>query len=109
MEKNCAIAYMGYRKVEVQSLDLPKLVGPADRKCNHEAILKIVTMNICGSDHHIYRGRFSAPQGMVLEHEILATLSRWDPMWSSPDDMPAFNREMIALSSQGRKQARRVA
>ena len=28
-----------------------------------------MTTNICGSDLHIYRGRFAAPEGMVLGHE----------------------------------------
>ena len=75
VEKNCAIAYMGSRKLEVQSLGFPKLVRPADRKCSHGAILKILTTNICGSDHHIYRSRFPAPQRTVLGHEIPATFS----------------------------------
>ena len=61
---------MGPRKLEVQNLDFPKLVDPRGNKCAHGVILKIVTTNICGSDQHIYHGRFAAPQGMVLGHEM---------------------------------------
>jgi glutathione-independent formaldehyde dehydrogenase len=61
---------MGPRKLEVQNLDYPKLAGPKGRKCDHGAILKIVATNICGSDQHIYRGRFPAPKGMVMGHEM---------------------------------------
>lgn len=61
---------MGPWKLEVQNLDFPKLVDPRGNKCDHGVILKIVTTNICGSDQHIYHGRFAAPQGMVLGHEM---------------------------------------
>jgi glutathione-independent formaldehyde dehydrogenase len=70
MASNRGVVYMGPRKVEVQSLDYPKLEGPGGRKCDHGVIHKVVATNICGSDQHIYRGRFVAPQGMVLGHEI---------------------------------------
>jgi glutathione-independent formaldehyde dehydrogenase len=36
----------------------------------HGVILKIVTTNICGSDQHMVRGRTTAPQGLILGHEI---------------------------------------
>ena len=41
----------------------------ADLKCDHGVILKLVVTNICGSDQHIYRGRFPTPVGMILGHE----------------------------------------
>lgn len=69
MAGNRAIAYMGPRKLEIQNLHYPKLVGPGGRKCEHGVILKQVVTNICGSDQHIYRGRFPAPAGMILGHE----------------------------------------
>lgn len=69
MATNRAVAYMGPRKVEIQNLDFPKLVDPRGKDCHHGVILKIVTTNICGSDQHIYRGRFPAPKGMILGHE----------------------------------------
>ena len=33
-------------------------------------ILKVVSTNICGSDQHMVRGRTTAPEGLVLGHEI---------------------------------------
>src|ERR1700747_2782496 len=69
MASNRGVAYMGTGKVEVQSIDFPKLVI-GSRKCEHGVILKIVCTNICGSDQHMVRGRTTAPEGLVLGHEI---------------------------------------
>jgi glutathione-independent formaldehyde dehydrogenase len=49
MAGNRAIAYMGPRKLEIQNLDYPKLVGPGGRKCDHGVIIKLIVTNICGS------------------------------------------------------------
>src|SRR6202140_3175722 len=69
MASNRGLAYMGPGKVEVQSIDFPKL-ALGNRKCNHGVILKIVSTNICGSDEHMVRGRTTAPHGLILGHEI---------------------------------------
>ena len=69
MASNRGVLYMGPGKVEVQSIDYPKL-QMGSRKCEHGVILKIVTTNICGSDQHMVRGRTTAPTGLVLGHEI---------------------------------------
>src|SRR6266852_3478893 len=69
MASNRGLAYMGPGKVEVQSIDFPKL-ALGSRKCEHGVILKIVCTNICGSDQHMVRGRTTAPAGLVLGHEI---------------------------------------
>ena len=64
---------------EVETIDYPKLelqdgpgVNPANvgRKTPHGVILKVVSTNICGSDQHMVRGRTTAPEGLVLGHEI---------------------------------------
>jgi glutathione-independent formaldehyde dehydrogenase len=60
---------MGTGKVEIQSIDFPKL-ALGSRKCEHGVILKIVATNICGSDQHMVRGRTTAPKGLILGHEI---------------------------------------
>src|ERR1700757_3880514 len=70
MTKNRVITYQGPRKLELQTFEFPKLIGPKGEKCDHGAILKVVVTNICGSDQHIYRGRFPVPKGMVLGHEM---------------------------------------
>src|SRR5207344_1361973 len=69
MASNRGVAYMGPGKVEVQSIDFPKL-ELGSRKCEHGVILKIVSTNICGSDQHMVRGRTTAPLGLILGHEI---------------------------------------
>jgi glutathione-independent formaldehyde dehydrogenase len=79
---------MGPGKVEVQTIDYPKLelqdgpgVNPANigRKCNHGVILKTLTTNICGSDQHMVRGRTTAPHNLVLGHEILGEVIETGP------------------------------
>ena len=69
MASNRGVVYMGPGKVEIQSIDFPKL-ALGSRKCEHGVILKIVTTNICGSDQHMVRGRTTAPPGLILGHEI---------------------------------------
>jgi glutathione-independent formaldehyde dehydrogenase len=70
MASNRGVVYLGPGKVEVQSIDYPKLQNPAGKKLDHAVILKIVSTNICGSDQHMVRGRTTAPAGLVLGHEI---------------------------------------
>src|SRR5229473_986400 len=69
MANNRGVVYVGPGKVEVQSIDFPKL-ALGSRKCEHGVILKLISTNICGSDQHMVRGRTTAPAGMVLGHEI---------------------------------------
>ena len=69
MALNRGVAYMGPGNVEIQSIDFPEL-ALGDRKCEHGVILKIVATNICGSDQHMVRGRTTAPNGLILGHEI---------------------------------------
>jgi len=66
---NRGIAYVEPGKVEIQSIDFPKL-ALGSRKCEHGVILKVVSTNICGSDQHMVRGRTTAPAGLILGHEI---------------------------------------
>jgi glutathione-independent formaldehyde dehydrogenase len=70
MASNRGVVYLGPGKVEVRSIDFPKLVDPRGNRAEHGVILKVVTTNICGSDQHMVRGRTTAPPGMVLGHEI---------------------------------------
>lgn len=70
MAENRGVVFLGPNKVEVQSIDFPRMQNPAGNKINHGVILKVVSTNICGSDQHMVRGRTTAPTGMVLGHEI---------------------------------------
>jgi glutathione-independent formaldehyde dehydrogenase len=88
MSSNRAVAYMGPGKVEVRDVDYPTLelrdgpgVNPANvgRQVPHGAILKCVATNICGSDQHMVRGRTTAPEGLVLGHEITGEIVEVGP------------------------------
>ncbi len=88
MAENRGVVYMGRRHVEVQSIDFPTFelkdgpgVNPANvgRKLPHGAILRIVSTNICGSDQHMVRGRTTAPEGLVLGHEITGEVIETGP------------------------------
>lgn len=70
MPANRGVVYLGPGKVEVQSIDYPKMKDPKGKDIEHGVILKIVCTNICGSDQHMVRGRTTAPKGLVLGHEI---------------------------------------
>ena len=70
MSDNRGVVYLGKDKVEVQAIDDPKMEAPDGRAITHGVILKVVSTNICGSDQHMVRGRTTAPEGLVLGHEI---------------------------------------
>jgi glutathione-independent formaldehyde dehydrogenase len=79
MSDNRGVAYVEPGKVEVRPIDFPTFelkdgpgVNPVNvgRKLPHAAILRCVTTNICGSDQHMVRGRTTAPEGLILGHEI---------------------------------------
>lgn len=70
MASNHGVVYLGPGKVEVQSIDFPKMENPQGKSIEHGVILKVVSTNICGSDQHMVRGRTTAQQGLVLGHEI---------------------------------------
>ncbi|MDP9242437.1 MAG: formaldehyde dehydrogenase, glutathione-independent [Actinomycetota bacterium] len=69
MAGNRGVAYMGPGKVELQDIAYPEL-ALGERKTQHGVILKTVATNICGSDQHMVRGRTTAPEGLILGHEI---------------------------------------
>ena len=88
MADNRGVAYIEPGKVEVQSIDMPELElkdGPGvhpdnvGRKTPHGAILRIVSTNICGSDQHMVRGRTTAPEGLILGHEITGEVIETGP------------------------------
>ncbi|MGZ4175026.1 MAG: formaldehyde dehydrogenase, glutathione-independent [Solirubrobacteraceae bacterium] len=88
MADNRGVAYMGTGKVEVHDIDFPTFelqdgpgVNPANvgRQLPHAAILKCVATNICGSDQHMVRGRTTAPEGLILGHEITGEVIETGP------------------------------
>ncbi len=71
MASNRAVVYLSPKKLEVQDVDYPKMVDASNGKeIEHGVVLRVVATNICGSDQHIYRGRFPMPSGEQLGHEV---------------------------------------
>jgi threonine dehydrogenase-like Zn-dependent dehydrogenase len=63
MRANC---WMGTNKLEIQNVPDPKIVNPRD------AIVRITSTAICGSDLHLYDGYIpSMERGDVLGHEFM--------------------------------------
>jgi glutathione-independent formaldehyde dehydrogenase len=60
-----AIVYNGPRDVSVQNVPDAKIEKPTD------AVVRVTTTNICGSDLHMYEGRTSFETGRVFGHENL--------------------------------------
>jgi glutathione-independent formaldehyde dehydrogenase len=58
-----AVVYRGERQVAVENVDDAKVQEPQD------AVIRITTTNICGSDLHMYEGRAGVEEGKVLGHE----------------------------------------
>ena len=79
MSDNQAVVYVRPGEVRVEGIDYPVLElrdGPGvhpksvGRRCPHGVIIRVISTNICGSDQHMVRGRTTAPEGLVLGHEI---------------------------------------
>jgi len=63
MKANC---WMGKKRVEVQDVPEPKILSPRD------AILRVTSTAICGSDLHLFNGFVpSMERGDVLGHEFM--------------------------------------
>jgi glutathione-independent formaldehyde dehydrogenase len=58
-----AVVYNGPFDLSVDEVEDPKIEEPMD------AVIRITTANICGSDLHPYEGRVDMDKGMVLGHE----------------------------------------
>jgi glutathione-independent formaldehyde dehydrogenase len=63
-----AVVYKGKDNVAVEDVQDPRIEAPTD------AIIKITTAAICGSDLHMYEGRSSAKPGMVFGHENMGVV-----------------------------------
>ena len=63
-----AVVYKKPFEVAVQNVDDPKILHPAD------AIIRITSSCICGSDLHMYEGRTAAEPGIVFGHENMGVI-----------------------------------
>lgn len=65
-----AVTYEGEREMTVKDQPQPKLQKPTD------ALLRVTTSGICGSDLHMYDGRTPLKEGTVVGHEIMGVIEK---------------------------------
>lgn len=63
-----AVVYKGKNKVAVEDVPNPKIEDPGD------AIIRVTTAAICGSDLHMYEERSAAEPGTVFGHENMGVV-----------------------------------
>ena len=63
-----ALVYRAPERVEVVEVPKPRIEKPTD------AILRVTTAAICGSDLHVYHGLLSAVDGLILGHEFVGVV-----------------------------------
>jgi len=69
-----AVCWMGKEKIEVHDVPDPKILNPRD------AIVRITTTCICGSDLHLYDGLIpTLEQGDILGHEFMGEVVEVGP------------------------------
>ncbi|MBV9012989.1 MAG: glutathione-independent formaldehyde dehydrogenase [Pseudonocardiales bacterium] len=68
-----AVVYQGPFDIAVEEVPDPRIEQPLD------AIIRITTANICGSDLHPYEGRAPLEAGMVLGHENMGVVQEVGP------------------------------
>lgn len=68
-----AVVFKGAFDVAVENVADPGIERPLD------AIVRITTANICGSDLHPYEGRAPLDAGMVLGHENMGVVEQTGP------------------------------
>lgn len=68
-----AVVFKKPYEVAVESVGDPKIEEPLD------AVIRITTANICGSDLHPYEGRADLESGMVLGHENMGIVEEVGP------------------------------
>ena len=68
-----AVVYKGTRQVAVEEVPDAKIETPID------AVVRITTTNICGSDLHMYEGRAGVEEGKVLGHENMGIVEEVGP------------------------------
>ena len=65
-----AVVYTDIGKVAVEEVGDPKIEHPRD------AIIRLTSSAICGSDLHIYESRTVAKHGTIIGHEPLSVVEK---------------------------------
>ncbi len=84
-----AVVYKDAFRVAVEDVPEPRIEDPQD------AIIKITTTNICGSDLHMYEGRTNVEQGKVLGHENMGVVAE---VGSSVNNFKAGDRVSVPFN-----------
>jgi threonine dehydrogenase-like Zn-dependent dehydrogenase len=85
-----AMVYRGPYKVRVEEKDIPKVEHPND------AILRVCTGTICGSDLHLYHGMMPNTRvGMTFGHEFVGTVHE---VGSSVQNLVPGDRVMVPFN-----------
>ena len=66
-----AVVFKGAFDVAEENVADPGIEKPLD------AVVRVTTANICGSDLHPYEGRAPLDAGMVLGHENMGVVEAW--------------------------------
>lgn len=81
-----ALVYRAPERVEVVEVAEPRIEKPTD------AIVRVTTASICGSDLHIYHGGLSAVDGLILGHEFVGVV---DELGSAVEGIAAGQRVFV--------------
>jgi glutathione-independent formaldehyde dehydrogenase len=68
-----AVVYEGTGRVSVEEVEDARVEEPTD------ALMRITSSALCGSDLHMYEGRAGAEPGLVLGHEPLGVIEEIGP------------------------------
>lgn len=63
-----AVVYRGPMHMEVENVEKPRLLAQTD------AVVKVSSAAICGSDLHMYEGRTNVETGKIFGHEIMGVI-----------------------------------
>lgn len=63
-----AMVYRGVGNIVLEEVARPEILEPTD------AIVRVTSSAICGSDLHIYRGDYSVDDGTIIGHEFLGVI-----------------------------------
>ena len=72
MEKMKAVVFRGVGRLQVEEVPKPK-PGPG------EAVLRVMTTTICGTDVHIVKGEYKVREGLIPGHEPVGVIEELGP------------------------------
>src|SRR3972149_3130799 len=81
-----ALVYRAPERVEVAEVPKPRIEKPTD------AILRVTTAAICGSDLHVYHGLLSPGDGLTLGHEFVGVV---DELGSAVEGLAVGQRVFV--------------